>query len=671
MAPGVDTLKRISRGGLFRQWLDNSSFATDIIPVVVAVLVGLVTGLAASGFIWLIALFTENAQALRDEFGVVAGIGIMVVAGYITGLIIRYIAPEVQGGGVPSVMEAIALRRGYVRRRVAPTKIVTSAITIGAGGSVGREGPIVQIGGSIGSTIGRLVKLSDEDVGMLVAAGAAGGISAAFNTPIAGAMFALEVVLGNFNRRNLKAVIVAAVAANVVSRPLLGEAPAFRVPTYPLDSPLELPVYIFLGFLCAIGSVTFIKLLYFGEHYFEHWEVPLPVRTAAGMGLAGIVAIFLPEVLGSGLEFIGEAIADNIELSAGVIISLFFLKMIATIFTLGSGNSGGDLAPTLFLGAAIGSLVGRVFHDAAPDVAVNPGAFALVGMAAMFAAAARAPITAILLVFEMSNDYRLIVPLMLSVAVSTLLSDIILNDSIYTLKLTLRGIRLQQGQDIDLLQSVSVSDVMSRNYEPISPSTTLAEMLQKLHASHHHGFPIVDKHGIMRGIVTLTDVERAQREEMPYDTPVTEIGTTQNVYVAYPDDPIYLPLRRMNVYGIGRLPVIERGTEKYLGMIRRQDILKAYDIGLMRKSIEIDRTKRFKLRNLDKASFIEVEVGPNAPMVGVTLREFPCSDKCLILSIRRQGENIIAHGDTRIEAGDLIVAYTEQGADEIVLTQFT
>jgi CIC family chloride channel protein len=166
-------------------------------------------------------------------------------------------------------------------------------------------------------------------------------------------------------------------------------------------------------------------------------------------------------------------------------------------------------------------------------------------------------------------------------------------------------------------------------------------------------------------------VERAQRDEMSYDTPVTEIGTTHNVYVAYPDDPIYLPLRRMNVYGIGRLPVIERGTEKYLGMIRRQDILKAYDIGLMRKSIEVDRTQRFKLRNIDKASFIEVEVGPNAPMVGVTLREFPCSDKCLILSIRRHGENIIAHGDTRIEAGDLIVAYTEQGADDIVLTQFT
>lgn len=653
-----------------QNWLDRSTFSFDFYPLVLSAVVGMVTGLASVVFIKLIEVISEYATEFRHEWGIPVSLGILVLAGLTTGVIVRFISYEIEGGGVPLVMETVALRRGRLRKRVAPLKILTSSITIGAGGSVGREGPVVLIGGAIGSFFGQIGKISDEDVSVLVASGAAAGISAAFNAPIAGSMFAVELILGRFTKRNIEAVIISAISANIVTRPFLGESPAFVVPAYPLGSPWEIPFYILLGIICALGALAFIKILYFAEHHFEHLAFPIYIKAAVGMFITGLIAILMPEVLGSGLEFIGDSIADNVDLSVGTLLALFILKSLATMFTLGSGNSGGDLAPVLFLGAVLGSVVGHLGHDVFPDIVSDPGAFALVGMAAMFAGAARAPITAIILVLEMSNDYRLIVPLMLGVVVSTLLADILHSESIYTLKLALKGIRLERGQDIDLLQSVAVKDVMSHNYEQIPPSTTLIEMIVKLNTSHHHGFPIVDKNNL-RGIVTLTDVERAQNEGVSFDATVMDFGTTKNYYVVYPDDPIYLALRRINAYGIGRLPVIKRNTdEEYLGMIRREDILKAYDIGLMRKSMETQRTERFKLRNIHNESFMEIEVAQHAPMVRRPLRDFPCSQYCLILSIYRHGNSIHAHGNTVIEAGDVIVAYAENENQAEVLQQF-
>jgi CIC family chloride channel protein len=256
-------------------------------------------------------------------------------------------------------MEAIALRRGHIRPRVAIAKIIASAITIGAGGSAGREGPIVQVGSALGSTIGQLAKLSDDQIRMLVASGAAAGIAATFNAPIAGCMFALEVILGRFSNRYLGIVVVAAVSANVVSRSLLGDAPAFHVPVYQLNSSLELPLYALMALLCTLAAIGFIRALYAAEHLFDSWKVPLHIRTATGMGLTGIAALFAPEVLGTGLEFIGETIADDITISIGFMVILLVLKLFATTFTLGAGNSGGVFAPALFMGQCLAVLSGN------------------------------------------------------------------------------------------------------------------------------------------------------------------------------------------------------------------------------------------------------------------------------------------------------------------------
>ncbi|MDQ7026516.1 MAG: chloride channel protein [Anaerolineae bacterium] len=652
--------------------LERSPIANDAVPMMLSIIVGIVTGLGAFIFIRLLSFVTHYTEILRDTYDIIGSLIILGIAGLITGFIIARFASEAKGHGVPEVMEAIALKRGRIRPRVAVAKILASAMTIGSGGSAGREGPIVQVGSALGSTLGQWARLSDEQLSVLVASGAAAGIAATFNAPIAGAMFALEVILGNFSNRYLGMVVVSAVSANVVSRVLLGDAAAFRVPVYALNSPLELPLYLILAILSAIGAVLFIRILYFAEHKFDSLPLSLPIRTTIGMVLTGIVALAFPEVLGPGLEFIGQTIALDISLTIKIIIGLFIVKLLATTFTLGAGNSGGVFAPALFMGAMVGALVGQVGQQLWPTVVLHPGAFALVGMAAMFASAARAPITAIIIVLEMSNDYRLILPLLMTVVIATLLADFLYPDSIYTRKLTLRGIRLHSGQDIDLLQSVSVEDAMTRGYVTVPPDMTLEQLIPIFQASHHHGFPIVDAHNHLQGIVTLTDIEHAQEKQMPLSATTMEVGTHHNMVTAHPDDLIYLALRRMSIYNIGRLPVISReDSQTFLGMIRRSDIIKAYDIALRRKAIQQHRGKYLKLRDTEDNSFIEVTVEEGAPMVGRTLAQFPHSDNCLLVSIWRNGEAMIAHGSTQIEAGDRVIAYVQHDAAKTIQEQFT
>lgn len=656
-----------------RAWLNRSPLINDAIPLLLSVIVGLVTGVGAYLFIILLESIHHLVTDLRDHNHALIGIAVMGIAGLLTGLIISRFASEAKGHGVPEVMEAIALKRGRIRPRVALAKILASAITIGSGGSAGREGPIVQVGSALGSTAGQLVKLSDEQVSMLVASGAAAGIAATFNAPIAGTLFALEVILGRFTNRYLGIVVIASVSANVVSRSLLGENPAFAVPAYGLNSPLELPLYGLLALLCALTAILFIRVLYGAEHLFERWQVPLPVKTAVGMMATGLIALLAPTatVMGPGLEFIGETIATDMSLTINVMLALLLLKLIATTFTLGSGNSGGVFAPGLFMGAMLGGLVGQMGAQIWPATVTAPGAFALVGMSALFAGSARAPITAILIVLEMSNDYRLILPLLMTVMLTTLITDFLHPDSIYTRKLALRGISLERGTDVDMLQSVMVHEVMSRDYPIIAPQTPLEELLPRFNMTHSHSFAIVDAQQTLRGIITLTDMEREIEAGGLKERTVMDAGTTAHLVTAYPDDPVYVAMRRLNMYHLGRLPVVAREDNRtYLGMIRRADIIKAYDVGLARKAIEQHRRQQYSLRDVEENEFIEVMVADDAPMVGQMLKAFPCSDDCLILSIRREGHTLIAHGDTTIQAGDVVTAYAYPEAHDAILAQF-
>jgi CIC family chloride channel protein len=651
--------------------LSKSPLAEDTIPLLLAIVVGVVTGFSAYAFILLLGQIGDIAAFMRDRWGVAGSLGLMTVAGFITGVIISRFAREAKGHGVPEVMEAIALKRGRIRPRVAIAKIIASAITIGSGGSAGREGPIVQVGSAVGSTAGQWARLNDEQVGMLVASGAAAGIAATFNAPIAGTLFALEVILGRFTNRYLGIVVISSVSANVVSRILIGEHAAFAVPAYGLNNPLELPIYLLMGIACAVAAIGFIRVLYGAEHVFDSWKIPLPIKTGIGMGLTALIGIAEPEALGPGLEFIGETIAEELSLTVSVMFLLLIMKLLATTFTLGTGNSGGVFAPGLFMGAMVGGIFGQVGANLFPGIVTEPGAFALVGMAAMFAGTARAPITAIIIVLEMSNDYRLILPLLMTVIISTLIADLLHPDTIYTRKLALRGVQIERGHDVDLLQGVRVGEVMTKDYPSIHADLTMQEILPRFNMTHHHGFVLLDDDEQLVGILTLTDVERMYHDETFLDMTARDVGTTENLITVFPHDPIYLALRRMNIYDIGRLPVVsaENGG-RFLGLVRRGDVLRAYEVGLTRKSIEQHQQKYFDLRNVEENEFVEVVVAPDAPMVGQPLAQFPHSDCCHVVSIRRSGQVIIPQGNTRIEPDDIIIAYIYADSHDEVIAQF-
>jgi CIC family chloride channel protein len=640
-------------------WLDRHQPPETALLIGTALLVGLGTGAGAVLFIWLlrrlVQIFTAAGDWLESTVGVVGLVLVPIVGALIAGPLITFFAREAKGHGVPEVMQAIALRGGRIRPVVVVIKALASAACISSGGSAGREGPIVQIGAALGSTIGQLFHLSDERIRNLVACGAASGIAAVFNAPIAGVIFALEVILGEFTTGYFGTVVIAAVTSGIVSRALLGDQPAFHVPAYNLISPLEIALYTILGMITTFGALFFVRSLYWMEDRFDGWRFPEYLKPAIGGLLTGIVGLWFPQVLGTGLDFIGESISVG-GTALWLLLALGVFKIVATSFTLGSGNSGGVFAPALFAGAMFGAAFGQMVHSFMPNLTAAPGAYALVGMAALFAAAAHAPITAVLIVFEMSGDYRLILPLMFATVVSTLLSEYLQPESIYTLKLVRRGIRLERGRDIDVMQGVLVGEAMTTGVETISADMELSQLDMVFNESHHHGFPVLDENGELFGIVTLQDVARAKERGLYEGHKVREIAT-RSVLTAYPDEPMWVALKRLGTRDVGRLPVVDRQNPHHLlGLIRRNDIVRAYRVGINRRLDLQERADKLRLGKLTGTEFIEILVEPGSPQAGKQIHEVPLPEDCLLTTARRGDKVILLHGNTRIRPGDRIVA---------------
>jgi len=626
-----------------------------------AVIVGAGTGVIAVIFIWLIDLFTAfffgDVQTWLGGLGRYAIVLIPALGGLVGGPMITFVAREAKGHGVPEVMQAIALQGGRMRPVVAVVKAVASSICIGSGGSAGREGPIVQIGAVIGSVLGQTFRLSDDRIRNLVACGTAGGIAAVFNAPIAGSIFALEVILGEFTTSYFGSVVVCAVAASVVSRHFLGESPAFSIPTYTMVSPWEVIPYTLLGLLAGIIGWGFVTALYAAEDLFDNWKLPEYLKPAAGGLLLGLMALYVPETLGTGLKGIERALIGE-----GTILFLMvmvFAKILGTSLTLGSGNSGGVFAPALFMGAMFGGAFGQVVHFVAPSLTASSGAYALVGMASVFAAAAHAPITAILIVFEMSGDYRLILPLMLGAVLSTLLSERLRRESIYTLKLARRGVRLERGRDIDVMRGVLVGEAMTADVDTVPVDMTLSDLRQAFLTSHHHGFPVVDDEGKLFGVVTIQDLDRAARRPNAENLRVRDIATT-DVLTATPDEPIWVALRRLGTRDVGRLPVVDRfDRRRLLGAVRRYDIIKAYQTAILRRLEMQERADKLRLGRLTDKEIVEIDVHPDSDSVGKKVKELPIPDECVLISIRRGEATKVVRGSTVIEPHDRVTALVD------------
>jgi len=371
----------------------------------------------------------------------------------------------------------------------------------------------------------------------------------------------------------------------------------------------------------------------------------------------------VPQIFNVGYEAIGAALSNQLLL--GVVLSLLILKIIATSLTLGSGGSGGVFAPSLFMGAMLGTAVELFVRIIFPSIVAPPGAYALVGMAAVFAASAHAPITAIIILFELTGDYRIILPLMLTVVIATLLAQKMLGgESIYTLKLSRRGIRLRSGRDIDVMDGVTIDEVMTRNIDTISIDTKLSEFSEILSKTRHHGMPVLDNQGKLWGIVTVTDLDRALEENLPDATPISEIGTDKSTtLVAYPDESMGEALARMGIRGVGRLPVVSREDNTHLiGLIRRADIIRAYNLALTRKSDFRERAKLANKSALDGGDFVELLITDGDKVIGKKVEDVASCmpEESILISIQRDGNVIIPHGATVFKVGDLVTAFVRE-----------
>ena len=429
-------------------WLRSSFLPSQNYLIILAVVVGILTGFGSVGFVWVLHWVADFAQTTAASalaiFGPAQLVLLPALGGLMVGPVIQRFAKEAKGHGVPEVMTALAIRGGIIRARVVMVKVIASSLTIGFGGMAGREGPMVQIGAAIGSTIGQWAHLTTKNIRTLVACGAAGGIAATFNAPIAGAIFAMEVLMGRV-QTDFLLVLLTSLSSSMIARHYLGNTPAVLAPAYDLVSPWELPLYFLMGIVIGLAAVVYTRMLYASEDFFGNWKFPESLKPAVGGLIVGLILRFFPQVYGSGFPAIEQALWTRY--TWGLLLCLFVAAMLANCATLGSGGSGGVFAPGLYMGAMLGGTFGGLVHTLYPDSTATSGAYAMVGMAAFFAAAAKAPTTSILILFEMTGDYRIMLPLMAATVGSVYLSHRLMQYSIYILKLNRRGITYPYSEE--------------------------------------------------------------------------------------------------------------------------------------------------------------------------------------------------------------------------------
>jgi CIC family chloride channel protein len=362
----------------------------------------------------------------------------------------------------------------------------------------------------------------------------------------------------------------------------------------------------------------------------------------------------IPAFFGVGYEVVSVALLGNTTLIVGLI--LLFLKLIATTLTLGSGGSGGTFAPALFLGAMLGVVFGHAVNALFPNITAPAGAYALVGMAAVLAGTAHAPATSILLLFELTRDYNIILPLMLATVISVLISKTIQPQSSYTIKLARRGIHLQQGRDVDLMESVTVAEAMERNYESVPPDLPVTELATAFERTHHHGFPVVTTDGTLVGVVTVSDLKRALDENHNFEQrKVKDIATTHDTLVAYPSESLATAMLRLGVRGVGRLPVVSQDQPpRFLGMLRRENIIRAYNQAMARRTNVSHRLRTLQRKGMENLNVLEIKVEDGMSCEGKTISELAkeLPENCIVASIRRRGRILIPHGNTVLQPGD-------------------
>jgi CIC family chloride channel protein len=621
------------------------------------VLVGILVGFSSALLIWSIDLVENGVAELADLLSLGDAVALISVPlGILLAfLIARRFAPEAEGDGVPAAMAALVVRGGRLRLRSWFTKIAATAATLGGGGSAGREGPIVQIGATVGSVAGRYTKQGEDKMRSLVAAGAGAGIGASFNAPIAGMLFAMEVILGNFGLRHLNVVVITSVSAAVTSRLLVGEEQLLRAASHSLEDPRELLLYAVLGLAAAVAAYFLLRLLALTEGA----KIPGPVWVRpVGIGLiVGALGLIYPEVLGTGQKFIGDLLSGAGEPATYMwytLLAIAGIKILATGLTLGARGSGGAFMPSLFIGAALGASFAHVVDNSWTISTIEPGAFAIVGMAATFAAVARAPLTSILIVFEITGDYGLVLPLMLAGTLATFLADRMHPLSAYTMPLARAGIKLTRRGEVDLLDTVLVEDVMTRNLTSVAPDQTLDEIHALLDRERHHGLPVLED-GALVGIITLADIQRAGGASK--DSTVAEAMSPRPATVT-PSSPVSLAIERMAALGVGRLPVVDdEDPTRLVGVFRRVGAVNAYHQALSASTEHELNLERLRLRTDPGARFFRFRIPRMSMADGRLIKETAWPEGLTLVSVQRDRTVMVPTGNLELVEGDVVTAF--------------
>jgi CIC family chloride channel protein len=557
------------------------------------------------------------------------------------------------------------VRGGHIRGRVGPLKLLATTATVGLGGSAGREGPIVHIGAAIGSFLSRRFNMGEDQIRSLVAAGAGAGIGASFNAPIAGMLFALEVILVSFAPRHMSSVVVASVTAAITTQSILSGEEVLNAGAYSMRSPALLPLYGLLALLVVAVGFFFLRTIDslegFAHRHAERLGWLRPVL--AGLMVA-VLIFFEPALFGTGQEVTNSLLLqEQIVALTGVggelwwvLILLALGKAVATSLTISSGASGGAFMPSLFMGAAVGPGFARLAETFwTGSTQLQSGAFAVVGMAAMFAMVGRAPLTSIIIVFEVTGarDYGLILPLMLAATLATFLGERLMKDSVYTLALKRKGIQLTRTGEVDILDTVSVGSVMAQTPFVAAPGQPVTEIETLLTTHRSHGVPVVDDDELV-GIVTISDINRAETGER---TTVEQVMTPRPVTVE-PETPVSRALERMAALGVGRLPVVAADDPRRLvGVFRREEAVKAYHRALSNTTDHHLHRLRLSQRTHPDAGYFDFRIPLGSIADGRMVREVSWPEGSTLVSIQRNRKVLVPHGDSLLLAGDVITAF--------------
>jgi CIC family chloride channel protein len=598
---GDDVRLRFGTGG---DGLQSSEAQQEYIKLsILAVFIGLVVAFIAVLFRHLVdfifvRVFLGGGETLSflgpAQYAIIPAIG-----GLIVGPIIYYWAREAKGHGVPEVMDSVIRFGGRIRLRVVGVKGIASAITIGTGGSSGREGPIVHMGSAVGSNIAQMLKMTPARTKILLGCGAAAGITATFNTPIAGVLFALEIILMEFKTRSFIPIVISSVVATLVA-PMVDAAiiffqtgtwtdnpwaayPAFDVPTFTLVSPWELLAYLGLGIICGLLALLYIKFLYRTEDFFDAMKAKPWIKPAIGGLLLGGVGIVFPMVHGVGYESVEEVLNGRLDTVAnpyliGLMAAMALVKILGVSLTLGSGGSGGIFAPALFIGAMAGGSFGATLNHFFPDSTAMYGAYGLVAMAALVAASTRGTLTAILMIFEMTRVYEIILPLLFACVIADMVASLGSPETIYTRKLLRRGVKIVHDLEPNVMQLFSVKDVMVQREDVVTvgPEDQLHKVVAIIRRTGHNGFPVLDDDKKLVGIVTHEDTRNAHNKGELF-LKAKEFMTTDMVTVT-PYQTGEEALRAMGDRRVSHLPVVDPyDRTKLLGWLSKGDVVFAYD----------------------------------------------------------------------------------------------